>query len=86
MLGKMVHFYDKDYTKQWDKLPIDFKLKMLKGIVAFEIIVTDLQAKKKLSQNRTPTEKDNIINSLNNSPHANDKQIAVYMAKMRDNS
>ncbi|MES2274813.1 MAG: FMN-binding negative transcriptional regulator [Bacteroidota bacterium] len=79
VLEKMVGFYDQAYLKQWKNLPMDYKLKMIKGIVAFDITVTDLQAKKKLSQNRTETERENIINSLGNSPHNNEQEIAAYM-------
>jgi transcriptional regulator len=37
---------------------------MSKGIVAFEMNVTDLQVKKKLCQNRMDTEKKKIIETL----------------------
>lgn len=79
VLDKMVAFYDTTYLKQWENLPMDYKLKMIKGIVAFDITVTDLQAKKKLSQNRTETERSNIINTLSHSPHDAEKGIAEYM-------
>ena len=52
---------------------------MSKGIVAFEIVVTDLQAKKKLSQNRTDAEKQKIINTLSKSNDTNEQLIAGYM-------
>ena len=52
---------------------------MAKGIVAFDIIVTDLQAKKKLSQNKTPKEQLNIVNELSNSADSNERLIADYM-------
>ena len=52
---------------------------MSKGIVAFEIIVTDLQAKKKLSQNRTDNEKKKIIETLSKSKDTNEQLIAEYM-------
>ena len=54
---------------------------MLNGIVAFEIIVTDLQAKKKLSQNRTEGEKQKIIDTLSTSSDTNEQLIAAYMKK-----
>lgn len=79
VLEKMVRFYDEGYMNQWQRLPMDYKLKMIKGIVTFDINVTDLQAKKKLSQNRTETERNNIINTLSNSPHTAEKEIAEYM-------
>ena len=59
--------------------PQDYKLKMLKGIVAFEITITDLQAKKKLSQNRTNTEKERIVDAFSKSHDMNEQLIAGYM-------
>jgi transcriptional regulator len=64
VLEDTIENYEKDYKKQWDNLPDDFKLKNIKGIVAFEIVVDDLQAKKKLSQNKTHAEQVKIIDSL----------------------
>ena len=55
---------------------------MVKGIVAFEIIITDLQAKKKLCQNRTETEKERIIETLSKSKDTNEKLIADFMKKI----
>jgi transcriptional regulator len=52
---------------------------MSKGIVAFEILVTDLQAKMKLSQNRTETEQIKIIETLSQSKETNEKIISEYM-------
>ena len=52
---------------------------MIKGIVAFEIPVTDLQAKKKLSQNKTDLEKQKIIATLSKSSDTNEQLIAEYM-------
>lgn len=54
---------------------------MSTGIVAFEILVTELQAKKKLSQNRTDAEKQKIIDILSKSSHTNEQLIAEYMKK-----
>lgn len=54
---------------------------MANGIVAFDIIVKDLQAKKKLSQNRTESEKQKIIDTLSNSDDTNEQLIAEYMKK-----
>jgi len=84
MLEKMIGFYDTGYMVQWQSLPMDYKLKMIKGIVAFDITVDDLQAKKKLSQNRSEKEKDNVINRLDKSPQSNEQEIATYMQAMKD--
>lgn len=79
VLEQTIDQYETRYRKQWDAFPEDYKLKMSKGIVAFEIHITDLQAKKKLSQNRTATEQKNIIDSLSKSTDSNEATIAEYM-------
>ena len=83
LLQHTIEQHDAGYLEQYQKLPADFKSKMMKGIVAFEIEVTDLQAKKKLSQNRSETEKENIINSLSHSADLNEKEIAAYMQRLK---
>ncbi|MBU2525376.1 MAG: FMN-binding negative transcriptional regulator [Bacteroidetes bacterium] len=79
VLEKMIDNFETSYRSQWDGFPEDYKLKMLKGIIAFEVVVTDLQAKKKLSQNRTETEQQKIIDTLSKSVDTNEKIIAQYM-------
>lgn len=82
MLEDMIRFYnDTAYLEQWTRLPLDFKTKMAKGITAFNIIVDDLQGKKKLSQNKTFTEKENIIKAFAASNDANENEIGNYMSK-----
>ena len=83
LLEQTIQFYEADYLKQWAALPADYKLNMMKGIVGFEIIVDDLQAKKKLSQNKTAKERESIIAELSNKPDSNEKEIAAYMAGLK---
>jgi transcriptional regulator len=80
-LGRMVEFYDNEYLEQWSRLPLDYKLKLCKGIVMFKITVTDLQGKKKLSQNRTDADRQSIINAFSHSGDLNEQTIAAYMAE-----
>ncbi len=82
LLKETIKNYEAAYLKQWDGLPEDYKQKMMKGIVAFEIVVDDLQAKAKLSQNRTEKERENIIKDLSGSDNAVEKDIATYMASL----
>lgn len=49
-----------EYLAQWQSLPAAYQEAMLKGIVAFEVLVTDLQAKSKLSQNKPEVEQMRI--------------------------
>ncbi|WP_423146099.1 FMN-binding negative transcriptional regulator [Rubrolithibacter danxiaensis] len=79
VLEHTITTYEAGYKQQWDSLPEDYKLKMLKGIVAFEIVVTDLQGKKKLSQNKTESERLRVIESLKHSTNGNERLIADYM-------
>ena len=81
ILEATIDNYETAYRQQWDNFPEEYKTKMAKGIVAFEILVTDLQAKKKLSQNRSNTEKQKIIDSLSKSNDTNEQIIAAYMKK-----
>lgn len=81
LLETTISNYEPDYLKQWDNLPAEFRHKMMNGIVAFEIAVDDLQAKAKLSQNRTTTEQQNIIGDLGKSSDSAVQGIAEYMSK-----
>ena len=80
LLAETIKYYEADYLKQYNGLPDEYKQKMMKGIVAFQIIVDELQAKKKLSQNRSEKERENIIESLGKSEDQNEKDIAAYMS------
>ena len=79
VLESTIDNYEIVYKQQWNNLPEEYKLKMSKGIVAFEIVVTDLQAKKKLSQNKTVSEQNKIIETLSKSSNCNEQLIADYM-------
>jgi transcriptional regulator len=81
LLKQTIQFYEADYLKQWNGLPQDYKLNMMKGITGFEIVVDELQGKKKLSQNRSEKEKENIIAELSKSNVSAEKDIAAYMSK-----
>jgi transcriptional regulator len=79
VLDSMVANFEREYKTQWDKLPMEFKTKMLNGIVSFQIDVTDIQAKKKLSQNKKAAERQRIISAFENSNDNNEKTIAGFM-------
>lgn len=79
ILEEMICYYESDYLFQWENLPKDFKLKMLKGIVAFRITVHELQCQEKLSQNKNENEHQRIIESLSLSEHDHERKIAELM-------
>lgn len=81
VLDATIDYFDLSYREQWKNLPNDYKYGLAKGIVAFHIIVNDIQAKKKLSQNKTENEQRKIINALSESNQTNEQLIAEYMEK-----
>jgi len=82
VLENIIDHYESSYKSQWNQLPRAFKAEMIKDLVAFEIKISDVQAKKKLSQNKTKQEQEKIINALSKSANSNEKLIAEYMRKM----
>lgn len=83
-LEDMIASYDTAYLQQWADLPMDYKLKMSKGIVVFDIEVTDLQGKKKLSQNRNDVDREAIIKAFSQSKDMNELVIGEYMRKEKE--
>jgi transcriptional regulator len=80
LLEKMVAAFDDEYFKtDWGELSADYKTNLAKGVVAFEIEVTDLQAKKKLNQNKPGQSAENVIAAFEKSDRENEKLIAEYM-------
>lgn len=67
-----------------DKLPEKMVKRELRGIVGFEIEITEMHAKQKLSQNRHEEDYKNIINELRNLGDANSEGIADKMENLED--
>lgn len=83
LLNATIDNYEISFRDQWDSLPEDYKLKLSKGIVAFEITVSDLQAKKKLSQDKSDSEQLKIIDFLSKRKNTQENLIAEYMKKKK---
>jgi transcriptional regulator len=81
LLEKTIMSFEAGFQLQWNSMTDKFRSGMLQGIVGFEIEVFDLQAKYKLSQNRSSAEKEKIINDLSESEDPTAKAIAGYMVK-----
>jgi transcriptional regulator len=79
VLEKSIDFFDDSYKAQWEALDEKYRNGLIGGITAFEIEVTDIQAKKKLSQNKTETERKNIIEAFEKSSDYNENLIGEYM-------
>jgi transcriptional regulator len=64
MLHELIGTFEPAFVEQWASLKETYRERMLSHIVGFEIAVKKLEAKFKLSQNRTPEEQANVIRSL----------------------
>ncbi|HLM00384.1 MAG TPA: FMN-binding negative transcriptional regulator [Pyrinomonadaceae bacterium] len=82
-LAKMVEAFDPDYFQtDWQEIYDDYKINLARGVVAFEIEVTDLQGKKKLNQNKPGKTAENVIEAFEKSDRENEKLIAKYMKEV----
>jgi transcriptional regulator len=80
VLEDLIAQFDESYREQWNSLSADYRTRMLRHIVAFEICASRIQAKFKLSQNRTKPEQENVIRALSGNP---DSAIAGTATLMR---
>src|SRR6266700_638690 len=64
LLEDLVAQFDSSYTEQWNSFSDEYRDRMQRHIVAFEIVATRIETKFKLSQNRTRAEQENVIRSL----------------------
>lgn len=83
VLEAMIAYYEKAYQAQWETISETYKQSLLKGIVAFEMEITELQGQKKLSQNKSAEEIQRIANHLEKSDSTTEKELAQYI---RNNS
>ncbi|MCF6406849.1 FMN-binding negative transcriptional regulator [Chitinophaga filiformis] len=79
ILEQMITFYEPDYLAQWQELSEKYKTGMMRGIVAFELEVTDLQGQKKLSQNKTGAERERIVRQLEKSGNTVERDLANHI-------
>ena len=64
VLQELIPMFEPGYAEQWASLSGAYRERMLSHIVGFEIAVTRVEAKFKLSQNRAKDEQEKIIASL----------------------
>ena len=67
----------------YDNLPVEYREKLIKAIVAFEIEVTELDNVYKLSQNRDEKSYDNIVQQLKQQ-EGDAKEIGELMEKRKE--
>ena len=67
VLHELIGTFEAAYAEQWASLSQSYRERMLSHIVGFEIAVTKIEAKFKLSQNRTREEQSKVMASLEKS-------------------
>ena len=80
-MEKTIHHFEKGFYEQWKNLSPEYVNGMLKAIVGFEIEVTKLEGKFKLSQNKTKNEQQNIVDSLGKREDSAQNEISKEMKK-----
>jgi transcriptional regulator len=79
VLHDLIPMFEPAYAQQWAELSPAYRDRMLSHIVGFEIAVTKIEAKFKLSQNRTQEEQANVITSLGASADTTISGVAQLM-------
>jgi transcriptional regulator len=79
ILEDLIRQSDAAYLSQWAQVSEDYKQKLYKGIVPFSLNVTRLEAKEKLSQNKTIGEQQRIAAALAESSDGAVTEIAGCM-------
>jgi transcriptional regulator len=80
LLKKLIGDHEPPYAEQWRSLGADYAHKMLAGIVAFELRVTDLQCKIKLNQHRP--ESHAAMQAAYAAGNENERALAAWMDKL----
>jgi transcriptional regulator len=83
MLHELMGTFDPPYASQWARLDEAYRERMLRQIVGFEIEVTKIEGKFKLSQNRTREDQENVIASLEKSDDSAVSGVARLMKEQR---
>jgi transcriptional regulator len=81
VLHQLIGTFEPAYADQWASFSDAYRERMLSHIVGFEIAGTKIEAKFKLSQNRTKEEQANVIASLEK---AEDTAISRVSRLMRE--
>ena len=84
LLKILIQTHEAHFEKPWPfQLPDDYIQKMMQGVVGFEIQITRLEGKFKLSQNRTANERERVIDALRDSSDTLSTGIAELMSNLK---
>lgn len=81
ILSGLIEIHEPAYLEKWRAMPEGFRRTMLAGIVGFRIPIARIEGKFKLSQNRTPDERQNI-RAAQSSGTADEQALAAWMTRL----
>src|SRR5262249_1978020 len=85
MLEALVDTHEAAFAQPWRMdLPADYMDKMMGAVVGFEIEITRLEGKFKLSQNRSEQDQRQVAESLGRSDNQTDRGVAGMMSMVMD--
>lgn len=68
-----------EHTPDMNPIPADFERRMMAAVVTFELKVTRLEGKYKLSQNKNAQDRANVIAALSHSEREAERETAALM-------
>jgi len=80
LLKHLIADHEPAYASQWRSLNADYQTKMLNGIVAFELRITDLKCKLKLNQHRP--ESHAALYAMYSQGTAQEQALAAWMVHL----
>jgi len=81
LVERLTHVYESRMPNPWKpNLAGERRTKLLNMIVGFEIEITDIQGKFKLSQNRPPEDRRSVVEKLSRSDNQTEAAIAKLMS------
>jgi transcriptional regulator len=81
VLKALIDAHDVPYRARWDELDLDWREKMKGGIVAFELAVTRLDVKFKVSQNRSAADRAGVLRAMQDGD-ADARELAEWMQRV----
>ena len=80
LLDEMVQRYESNRPQPWpNQLPEDFRRNLLKSIVGFEMPISRIEGKFKLSQNRPEQDRNNVVRELSGSSNPEARAVGDWI-------
>jgi transcriptional regulator len=81
VLKALIDAHDRPYHARWDELDVEWREKMKGGIVAFEILVSRLDVKFKVSQNRSLADRQGVLQAMERGDERG-RGLAAWMRRL----